>query len=74
LKVPVTTFAAPAAAEATPLPDVVVDPVPVELVVVGTVIVGIVTDGVVVFGMVTLGTEIDGADICETFGKNGIEL
>jgi hypothetical protein len=31
-------------------------------------------DGVAVFGMVTLGTLIDGAEICETFGKNGIEL
>ena len=74
LNEPVTTLAAPLTADVTPDEDVVVDPVPVDVVVVGTVMVGIVTDGVAVLGIVTLGTLIDGAEICETLGKNGMEL
>ena len=63
--------AAPATAEDTP-DDV--DPVPVEAVTLGTEIVGMLGADVVVFGIVTLGTLIDGAEICDTLGKNGIEL
>lgn len=65
--------AAPAAADDNP-DDVAVDAVPVEEVTLGTEIFGIVVVEVVVFGIVTFGTLIDGAEICETLGKNGIEL
>ena len=69
------TLEAPEAADFTPLDDDVdVDPVPVEAVTLGTEIVGILGVEVVVFGIVTFGTLIDGAEICETLGKNGIEL
>ena len=69
------TPAAPEAAEERPeADDVVVDPVPVDAVTLGTEIVGMLDVDVVVFGIVTLETLIDGAEICETLGKNGIEL
>ena len=70
------TPAAPAAAEATPEEDdeVEEDDVPVEVVTVGTEIVGTDIEADGLLGMLTLGTLIDGAEICETLGKNGIEL
>jgi len=74
LNEPETTLAAPAAADDTPADAVVVDPVPAEAETFGTEIVGMLGVDVVVFGIVTVGTLIDGAEICETLGKNGIEL
>jgi hypothetical protein len=71
---PPPTREAPETAEVTPADDVVVDPVPVEAVTLGTEIVGILAAEVVVVGSLTVGTLIDGAEICETLGKNGIEL
>jgi hypothetical protein len=65
---------APETADLTPLDDVVVDPVPVEAITLGTEIVGILDAETLVLGSVTVGTLIDGAEICETLGKNGIEL
>jgi hypothetical protein len=69
------TLAAPEIADFTPpADDVVVDPVPVEADTLGTEIVGMLGVEVVVFGIVTVGTLTCGAEICETLGKNGIEL
>jgi hypothetical protein len=66
----VAAIAAPAAAALTP-PPADVEPDPLDTV--GTLIVGtlLVAD---TFGTETVGMFIDGADICETLGKNGTEL
>jgi hypothetical protein len=63
-------IAAPAAAADTP-PPLADDPVP--LLTVGTFMAG--TDEVALtLGTLTVGMLIVGADICDTFGKNGTEL
>ena len=63
-------IAAPAAAAATP-PPLADDPVPP--VTVGKVTVGMLLVAETV-GTLAVGMFIVGADICETFGKNGTEL
>ena len=63
LNEPVTTPAAPAAADETPPDDVAIDPVPVEPVTLGTEIVGTLSEVFDVLGITTVGTLIDGAEI-----------